>query len=353
MSRRDPNRRDLNRRDPNRRDLLHGTALALAAAVVPTGPARAAPVTIRLGYGEVPGDISPLLFEKTEILRHYGRSYTVEPIYFQGTSVALQAMAARELDVSYIAFSSLGLAILNGGLDLKVIADVAGWSSKGHQGPEYLVRADSGIATLADLRGKVLATSARGSGFHYAMLANLKKAGLVEKTDFTVVEVRLPAMEATLREKKVDLVTATPPFLQTMERNGGVRRLFRPEDAMGEVQSLVHVARAEFLREQRAAVVDFLEDSIRALRWFLDPANQTEAAEITARFTKRPASVYQGWVFGRGDFYRDPEKTPDIAALQRNLDTVHDLGVLRRRVEVAPHVDLAPLAEAKARLGTN
>ncbi len=324
----------------------------LAAAVIAAGlsSARAEPVKIRLGYGEVPGVISPLLFVKKDILKHYGKSYVVDAMYFQATSVALQAMAAKELDISYIAFSSLGIAIQNGGLDIKVISDLGGWGSKGHRGPEYVVLSDSPIKTLADLKGKVLATSARGSGFHYAMVANLKKAGLSDKTDFTIVEVRLPAMEATLREKKVDLITATAPFLQIAEAKGGLRTLFKPEDAMGDVQSLLNVARSDFLKDNRAAVVDFLEDYIIALHWFLDPAHRQEAVAIASEFTKRPVPALEKWVFTNQDFYRDPDATPDLVALQRNLDTVHDLGVIRQRIDIKPYVDLSYLDEAKKRL---
>jgi len=324
-------------------------ALVLAVAAISPAPAKAEPVKIRLGYGVLPGVISPLLFQKKEILKHYGKSYTVDPIYFQATSIALQAMAAKELDISYIAFASLSIAILNGGIDLKVINDLGMWGSKGHQGPEFMVLTDSGINSINDLKGKVLATSARGSGFHYAMLANLKKAGLTDKKDFTVVEVRIPAMEAALREKKVDLIIGTPPFLYIMEKKGGVKRLFKPEDEMGDVQSLLNVARSDFLKENRAAVVDFLEDYVTALRWFLDPKNHDEAVGIAATFMKRPPATL-GFAFTAKDFYRDRNSMPDLVALQRNLDTVYDLGVIKQKIDVKPYVDLSYLEEAVKRI---
>src|SRR5262249_14844301 len=156
--------------------------------------------------------------------------------------------------------------ILNGGVDLRIISELGAWGSKGHQGPEFIVLDDGQIKSIADLKGKVVAVSARGSGFHYAMLANLKKAGLEDKKDFTIVEARLPAMEAMLREKKVDMVIGTIPFLTQMRAKGNVRTLFKPEDAMGDVQSLLNVARTEFLAQNRAAVTDFLEDYLIGLR---------------------------------------------------------------------------------------
>ncbi len=320
---------------------------ALFAASIQT---QAEPVKIRLGYGVLPGVISPLLFQKKDILKHYGKSYVVEPIYFRATSIALQAMAAGELDISYIAFSSLGIAILNGGIDIKVINELGRWGSEGHQGPVFMVLDDSPIKSVKDLKGKILSTSAKGSGFHYAMLANLKKAGLSDKKDFTVVEVRIPAMEAALRQKKVDLIIGTPPFLYIMEKKGGVRRLFKPEEAMGDVQSLLNVARTEFLKKNPKVVVDFLEDYLIALHWFLDPKNHDEAVKITAAFAKRKEASFKGWAFTKKDFYREANATPDLVALQRNLDTMYDLGVIKRKIDVKPYIDLSFLEEAKKRV---
>jgi NitT/TauT family transport system substrate-binding protein len=331
---------------------LISAAIALAIAFVTAlAPTKAEPVKIRLGYFVIPGIISPLLFKKTDIMKHYGKSYTVENVFIRGSSLALQALAAKEVDISFTSFSAFTNAIINGGLDIKIISDLAAWSSKGHQGPVYVVRGDSDIKTIKDLKGKVLAVPARGTGFHFALLANLKKIGYVENKDFNVVEVRVPGMGPALKAKKVDLATAVPPFLYLMEKKDKVRRLFRPEDGMGDVQSLLNIGRTEFLNANKAAVADFMEDYIIALKWFLDPKNHDEASEITAKFTKRPVRIYKSFAFTKKDFYRDPSATPNMAALQRNIDTLLDLGVIKKRVVAAKHTDFSYLNEAKKRLG--
>ena len=143
--------------------LLIGIVAALALWLPGSiGHAAAQPVKIRLAYGALPSVISPLLFQKTDILKHYGKSYTVDSVYILATSVALQALAAKEIDVSYMSFSSLANAIIEGNIQMKVISDVSSWGSKGHQGPVYMVKADSPIKVPTDLKGKVLATSALG-----------------------------------------------------------------------------------------------------------------------------------------------------------------------------------------------
>ncbi len=326
------------------------TALAVCLMTL-TGAARAEPVKIRMSYFSVPGIISPLLFQKKDILKHYGKSYTVELVYVRGSSLALQALAAKQVDISFTSFSAFTNAIINGGLDIKIVSGLARWSSKGHQGPEFVVLQKSGIKTLKDLKGKVLATPAKGTGFHFAMIANLKKAGLVENKDYTVIEVRVPGMGPALAAGKIDLATAVPPFLYLMEKKSKILRLFKPEDAMGDVQALLNIGRTEFLNKNKAAVTDFFEDYLIALHWFLDPKNRNEAAEITAKFTKRPVRIYKSFAFTKKDFYRDPNATPDLVALQRNIDTLLDLGVIKRRVIAKNHIDLSFLNEAKKRLG--
>ena len=308
------------------------------------------PLKIRIGYGEAPAVITPLLFQKKDLLRNHGKSYVADLINFRGTTAQLQAFGARELDIGYMAFGGLALAILNAQLDLKVVSDLSQWGVPGYQSPAYLVLDDSAVKAPADLRGKTLAVNVLGAGVHHALVAMMRKTGLREKTDYTTVEVRFPAMEATLREKKVDLITGIPPFYYEAKARGGVRDLFTAGDAMGRIQALFNVARGEFLQAHGAAVVDFFEDYQRALHWFLDPANRAEALQITANFLKRPVGVFEGYAFTSKDYYRDPGAVPNLEALQRNIDQSVELGALPRPIEVKEHVVPSFLQEARKRL---
>ena len=58
------------------------------------GAASAEPVKIRVGWVNVPGQITPILFAHPGIAKHLGQSYTLEPIRYPGSSVALTALAA-------------------------------------------------------------------------------------------------------------------------------------------------------------------------------------------------------------------------------------------------------------------
>ena len=127
------------------------------------------------------------------------------------------------------------------------------------------------------------------------------------------------------------------------------RTLFVQRDAIGVTQMIVWTARKPFIDKNRAAMVDFMEDSLRIVRWYLDPANHREAMEIAARVTKQPAQQFD-WLFTKQDTYHDPNLIPDLAALQRNVDMTKDLGFVRASFDVKAHSDLSLVEEAARRI---
>jgi NitT/TauT family transport system substrate-binding protein len=177
----------------------------------------------------------------------------------------------------------------------------------------------------------------------------LRKSGLEDKRDYTVIEAPFPTMRAMLAEKKVDLVPGVLPFSLDPELRKIATPLFRQRDAIGVTQMIVWTARKSFTDKNRAAMVDFMEDTLRIVRWYLDPANQKEAAEIAARATKQPAERF-GWLFTKSDYYRDPDMIPDLDALQRNVDMTRDLGFVKSSLDIKKYTDLTLVEEAAKRL---
>ena len=139
------------------------------------------------------------------------------------------------------------------------------------------------------------------------------------------------------------------PFSLDPELRKIARPLFKQSEAIGETEMIIWAVRKPFIDKNRAAMVDFMEDALRIVRWYLDPANQKAAAEIAAKVTKQPAERF-GWLFTEKDYYRDPNMLPNLEALQRNLDMTADLGFVKGKVDLAKHVDLSIVKEAAARI---
>jgi sulfonate transport system substrate-binding protein len=234
--------------------------------------------------------------------------------------------------------------------DLRVICDEIQDGVAGHGTNEFMVLKDGPVKTVADLKGKVLATNAMGSAVDIAMRAMLRRSGLEANRDYTIVEAPFPAMRAMLAEKKADLVSAVPPFSLDPDLRALANTLFTQKDAFGITQLTMWTARTDFIRQNRAALIDFLEDTVRAIRWYIDPKNHDEAVAIVARLNKAPPARVD-WAFTSRDQYRDPNGTPNLTALQTNLNQQKELGFLKDDVEVKKYSDLSIVEEAAKRLG--
>jgi sulfonate transport system substrate-binding protein len=329
-------------------------AKVLGVVVVATLTATAAfaqPVKIHAAYVVPVANWASLLLEKKDLAKHMGTSYVLEDVRFNGTPQMITAMATGELEIGNLAYSSVALAVENAGMDdLRVIADEFQDGVSGYYTNEFFVLADGPVQKIEDLKGKVIATNAVGSAVDIAMRAMLRKHGLEDKRDYTVVEAPFPTMRIMLAEKKVDMIPGVTPFSYDPELRKIGKVLFTQKEGVGTTQMIVWAARKGFIDKNRAAMVDFMEDTLRIIRWYVDPANHKEAVAIAAKLTKRPEAAFDSWLFNQKDYYRDSNMIPNLDALQANVDIQKDLGFLKSGFDVKAHADLSIVAEAAQRL---
>src|SRR3974390_2018040 len=224
---------------------MRSLKLALAGVCVlglfGIGSANSAePVKIRMSWVAPVANWASIVLEKKDLAQHLGKSYTLESVRYQGTPQMITAIANNEIEVSNLAYSSLAIAIENAGLDdIRVIADEFQDGVPGYFRTQFYVRKDSGINKVEDLKGKVIGTNGGGSAVDVAERAMLKKHGLEEKRDYTMLEGPLPAMPQMLLEKKVDLIPAVLPFALNPKLRAEGKILFYQRDALGITQMIV------------------------------------------------------------------------------------------------------------------
>jgi sulfonate transport system substrate-binding protein len=324
-------------------------AIAGLCALAFAGAAKADPLKIREGW-VAPGNWGSIWLQKKDLAKHFGQSYVMEPVHYAGTPPMVTALATNEVEIANLAYSTLGIAVENAGLDdLRVICDEFQDGVSGYYSQEYMVLKDSPIQKIEDLKGKVLATNAEGSAVDVAMKAMLHQHGLENKRDYTVVEAPFPAMKAMLAEKKVDLIPAVLPFSYDPELQKIARDLFVQKDAVGITDMVVWQARKPFIDQNRAVMVDFMEDTLRIVHWYLDPANHDAATQILADLVKRPQATFD-WAFTNRDVYHDHNLMPNLTALQKNIDMTRDLGFIKSSFDVKKYSDLSLVEEAAKRL---
>jgi NitT/TauT family transport system substrate-binding protein len=314
--------------------------------------AQAEPVKIRVSWVAVPNNLPPLFMEKPGLMTHAGKSYTFEATRFPGTPQSVAALASGDLDIALLTFSSFPLAIQNARMeDLRIISDEFTDGMPGHYSAEFLVLKDGPVKTIPDLKGRVVAVNVRGGGTDMAVRTITRKHGLEEKRDFTEVEVAFGNMKAVLLDKKADLVGLGVPAMSADPSLRAVTQtLFTQRDALGPTAQVLWVAREGFLQKNRAAMIDFMEDALRARRFYTDPANHNEVIDIVSRVTKQPPAQLDSWLFTKSDFYRAPDGVLDISILQSNIDKMVELGFLKARVDASKYQDFSIVKEAGARL---
>lgn len=310
----------------------------------------AEPVKIRVSWIAPVSNWASLLLEKKDLAQHLGKSYVFEPVRYVGTPQMVTALANGELEIANLAFSTLPIAIQNANLDdLRVIADELQDGVPGYYSQEYMVRSDGPIKKIEDLKGKVMATVAAGAAVDVAIRAMLRRHGLENKRDYVMVEAPLPTMRAMLADKKADLVPVVPPFAFDPALRGIAQPLFLNRDIGGVTQLLVWCARQSFIEKNRAAMTDFMEDTLRITRWFLDRANHAEVAAIASRLTKQPPERFD-WPFTAKDYYHAPGMKPNLDALQKNVALMKDLGFVKSEIDVKKYSDLSLIEAAAERL---
>jgi NitT/TauT family transport system substrate-binding protein len=332
-----------------KRSIIAG--LIIAGALALPAASQADPVKIRIAWITI-GNPPPVLEAKKDLAQHWGQSYTVEPIHFQGTPAIMTAIAAGELEIANLAFPSLGNAIVNAGLsDLRIIGDEGQDGVPGYHSIEYMVLKDGPIKNIDDLKGQVVATNTIGSAVDIGVRAMLKQRGLIATRDYSVIEAAFPNMPAILSQQKAALIVGVPPFSLDEKFRNQTRTLFTQKDAMGKSQLAVWTAREPFIAKNRAALVDFFADYLRIMRWYLDPANRPEMLKLVAGVFKVPVERLEKSTYNENDVYFDRNGMPDMKALQADVDLAADFGFLKEHIDLAKYTDLSIMEDAVKRVG--
>jgi ABC-type nitrate/sulfonate/bicarbonate transport system substrate-binding protein len=247
-------------------------------------------------------------------------------------------------------FIQLAPAIQNAGMtDLRIIADEFRDGVGDYETNQYMVLKDSPIQKVADLKGKIFATNGIGGGQDVFARVMLRKNGVEYPRDYTIIESNFPAMKAMLAEKKADMVVGVKPFTEDPAFKAIARTLFTQKEAVGTSDMLFLTARTGFIQKNRAVLVDFFEDYIRSLRWYMDPANHAAVVDIVSRYTKVPPPQLQ-WIFTKQDFYRDPGAAPDLDAIQRSIEMLKEFNFVKADLDVKKFADLSLIQDAAGRI---
>jgi ABC-type nitrate/sulfonate/bicarbonate transport system substrate-binding protein len=258
------------------RSILGSIVGAVLLATLASGAATAQ-TTVKFGYGPTSPIATFIVAQGIGAFEKEGLKLQIE----NGTesAVLLQMLAAGQVDLIGGGVPAL-MQIDSLGAKLKAVAtfeytftDDDGYSAEA----VYLIAPkDRNIKTLADLKGKRLATSGFSSAWTLALRSEVKTAGIDPK-DVTFVVVPFPQMAGALLNKEVDaaVITSTE-YVRTSQR-------IPVEVLMSGTQinhmkldlTQVIIGRDDWMQKNQDSVVKFIKALYRARQFMQQDIAET------------------------------------------------------------------------------
>lgn len=302
--------------------------------------ARADDTPLRVGWVYALANAPAIIAERKGYYAAEG--LRVELKQFNDGPVLQQAVAAGELDVAYVGAPPI-YQWASRGLDAKIIAKV-------NTGQAALVAdADSGITSLAGLRGKRVASAAKGSGMDVLLRGYVFKelAQLDPERDASIVTVPNANMNAALERHVVDAAFTFEPFVSEALLRGKTRLLLDVNHALPAYPWFVVMALPKTLAQRPDDVVKLLRAHRKAIAFLNEHPDEANRLLVDA-FKLAAISAANGTRVPPEAIVQEARKrlgwsstiTPsDLQFIQRLMDYSSALGFMGKPLKVATLVD--------------
>jgi sulfonate transport system substrate-binding protein len=310
---------------PSRRLTLLGLATVVFA--VGAGIAQAAPLTeIRIDYATY-NPVSLVLRDQGLLEKEFAKDgIVIRWVQSLGSNKALEFLNASSIDFGSTAGSASLVARINGN-PIKAIYVYSGaeWTA-------LVTRPDSGIKTVADLRGKRIAVT-RGTDPHVFLIRALAKAGLSEK-DVKLVLLQHGDGRAALDRGDVDAWAGLDPIMATAEIEHGDVLFYR--DKTANTPGILNVRQA-FATEHPDVVRKVLAAYEGARKWSLAHPDGLKA--ILAAVTKLPPVIIARQIDQRTDLTQSNIGEAQRQSILAAGLALKDAGVLPATTDVKAALD--------------
>ncbi|WP_316235349.1 MULTISPECIES: ABC transporter substrate-binding protein [unclassified Bradyrhizobium] len=295
----------------------------LAAGLVLAFTASAfAQVTLRVG--DQKGNARAVM-EAAGVLKDV--PYTIAWKEFVAAAPLLEALSAGAIDTGLVGDAPFTFAAASG-VPVKAIAAIR----QTQEGLAMLVPENSPIKSFDDLKGRKIATG-RGSIGHQLVLAALESRGW---TTNDIQLVFLPPSDAKVAytQGSVDAWSTWEPYVSQEEVLFKSRRVITGEGLTPGLS--FQVATPTAIKEQRAALEDFVERLAAARAWSL--GNVESYAETWGRLMNIPPAVPLNWL-KRAGVRIVPIDDAVVADEQKTIDLYTRTGLIKDRLDAAGIVD--------------
>ena len=310
----------------NRRYFLSLSSLAVAGLPACGRKPQSADAAVRFGHfpniTHVQGLVAHQLSRRGRGWYEARLGVPVEWFTYNAGPSATEAIFAGALDVTYIGPSPvLNAYSKSKGAEIRVLAGAA------NGGSSILLRPEAGIKTLADFRGKKIATPQLGNTQDVQLRALLTEQGFkVTQTggDVYVVPTQNADLLQSFQSGRIDGAWAPEPFASILELQADAQVFLEDRDT--NVTMLV--SGVAFLRDRAALASKLAAAHVELTDWVLkNPAEARElvVAELTALTTKAPNPAVVDKALSRVVLTNELSRP----SLQKMLDNAQKAGFLK------------------------
>jgi NitT/TauT family transport system substrate-binding protein len=199
-----------------------------------------------------------------------------EPVRFNGWPELKETYLANDLEATFI-LAPLAMSLREQGVPIKIVY-------LGHRdGTTMMVRNDSTIFRIEDLRGRKIAVPNRFSNQRLIIYKALKERGMSIR-DVTLLEMPPPDMPAALYSRSVDAIISGEPFMAQSEMDGYGRILFMTKDVWPDFISCVLAVPERVIKTRRAEVQRLVDGIAKSGKWLdRSMAHRMQAADFSGK----------------------------------------------------------------------
>lgn len=326
-------------------------AAAATPSPIPAKTPRTPPAKVRAGIVKVDSDAPFIIAKERGYFQELGLD--VELVVFDNLARQIPALAAGQLEVGRgPTGASLFNAVLQG-IKMKIVAD-AGSLTQGHGYAAIVLRKDlfdsGAVKSIADLKGKKVATSGKGTSSHMVIDLVLGKAGL-KAADYEVVELPPAQMVTAIARKAIDAAFLPEPAVSQMVKQGTAVR-WQPGDVIAAGEHIaVLVYAGEWAEKNPDVARDFMIGYLRGLRDYNNAFDKNvgkdTVLDILTKATGIPRDLYEAIV--KNGF--DPDGKLDPKKLEAQQDWYVKNGFQKEKVDLGKVLDLSYVENALKVLG--
>ncbi|WP_164775470.1 aliphatic sulfonate ABC transporter substrate-binding protein [Paenibacillus glycanilyticus] len=254
---------------------------------------------------------------------------------FQSSVPLLEGVVSNRVDFSFIGDGT----VVTGKAAKSPFTVISVTGVEGNQN-SVIVKPDSKIQSVADLKGKTIAV-AKGSSGHIFLIKALEKNGLSED-DVKLVQLQPDEANPAFQSGSVDAWAIWDPIV-TMETEAGHARILESVKTMGFVAPAVMIGRDKFLKDHPDLTALYLKVYQQTVDWV--KANMDEAVTILATEKKMDPELVRT-LLENTHYINEPVSGEIEAAMQSTADILEATGTVDTKVDISKVYDNSFLNEA-------